>query len=89
MYQNYPNPFNPTTTLLVSVPEPSNVRLIVTDMLGREVATLVNGRLESGSHPITFDASQLSSGNYIATITMSGIESSLTFSKTVKMTLNK
>jgi hypothetical protein len=89
MMQNYPNPFNPSTTLLVSVPEPSNVRLVVTDMLGREVSTLMNGRLESGSHPITFDASQLSSGSYIATINMTGVESGLSFTKTVRMTLSK
>ena len=89
MTQNYPNPFNPTTTLMVSVPEASTVRLVVTDMLGREVATLVNGQLEGGVHPVVFDASRLASGMYIATVNMIGNASGLTYSNTVRMTLSK
>jgi hypothetical protein len=88
MAQNYPNPFNPTTTISYAVPERSDVRLVVTDMLGREVATLVNGSIESGVHIASFDASSLNSGQYIATITMTG-QSGLSFSKTIKMTLAK
>jgi hypothetical protein len=88
MAQNYPNPFNPTTTIGYSAPERSQVRLVVTDMLGREIATLVNGTVEAGVHTATFDASKLNSGQYTAMITMIG-ESGLSFSKTVKMTLTK
>jgi hypothetical protein len=89
MSQNYPNPFNPSTSLRYSVPEASQVILTVTDMLGRTVATLVNGAVESGVHTATFDGSTLNSGSYVATINMTGINSGLTFSKTVKMTLSK
>ena len=89
MDQNYPNPFNPATTIRFAVPEASHVHLVVTDAVGRQVAELQNGRLEGGVHSVTFDASSLASGAYIATITMTGLESSLTFSKTIKMALSK
>ncbi|MBE0644500.1 MAG: T9SS type A sorting domain-containing protein [Bacteroidetes bacterium] len=89
MDQNYPNPFNPTTSIRFAVPERSQVRLVVTDMLGREIATLVNDAVDAGVHTAQFDAGQLPSGNYIATVSMAGFESGLTFSKTVKMALNK
>ena len=67
--QNYPNPFNPSTTISFSIPERSFVTLKVYDMLGREVANLVNEELEPGSFEKTFDASTLSSGVYIYRIT--------------------
>ena len=87
--QNYPNPFNPGTTLEYSVPERSRVRLVVNDMLGRTVATLVDDVREAGVHGVAFDAAELSSGQYFSTITMTGLESGLSFSKTIKMTLSK
>jgi hypothetical protein len=89
MSQNFPNPFNPTTTLQYSVPEPSRVHLRVVDMLGRVVATAVDGTVETGVHQYAFDASNLPSGQYMAIVNMTGNESGLGFSKTVKMTLNK
>ncbi len=89
MDQNYPNPFNPTTSIQYSVPERSQVSLTVTDMLGRTVATLVNGSVEEGVHTALFDATNLTSGNYIATVSMTGLQSGLSFSKTIKMVLNK
>jgi hypothetical protein len=89
MDQNFPNPFNPTTSIRYSVPERSMVRLVVTDMFGREVATLANETIETGVHTVQFDAGQLASGTYIATISMMGAESGLTFNKTMKMALNK
>lgn len=62
---NYPNPFNPTTTLKFILPAASDVTLRVYDILGREVATLVNDRLEAGEHKVSFDASRLASGVYL------------------------
>jgi hypothetical protein len=89
MDQNYPNPFNPSTMISYTAPEASHVRLVVTDALGREVAELENGSVDAGVHEVQFDGSQLASGTYIATITMTGVESGMTFTKTIKMALNK
>ncbi|MBR9977335.1 MAG: T9SS type A sorting domain-containing protein, partial [Bacteroidetes bacterium] len=89
MSQNYPNPFNPTTTIEYSVPERSRVHLRIVDMLGREVDVAVDDMVETGVYHYTFDAGALPSGQYIATVTMVGEESGLSFSKTIKMLLNK
>ncbi|HSD64240.1 MAG TPA: T9SS type A sorting domain-containing protein [Ignavibacteriaceae bacterium] len=66
--QNYPNPFNPTTNIEFSIPERSHVTLKVYDILGNEVATLVNGWMESTNHQVTFNASNLASGIYYYTL---------------------
>ena len=62
--QSYPNPFNPTTTIRFDVPHLSRVRLTVYDVLGRSVATLVDGQLAAGNHETIFDGSGLVSGTY-------------------------
>ena len=65
--QNYPNPFNPSTTIKYSIPSAGgvqNVILKVYDVLGREVATLVNKEQKPGNYQIVFNASELSSGTY-------------------------
>jgi len=67
--QNYPNPFNPATTISYSIPEKSFVTVKVYDVLGNEVASLVNGEMEAGEHTINFNASNLSSGIYYYRIT--------------------
>ena len=64
LYQNYPNPFNPSTTIKWQQPEAGIVTLKIYDVLGREVATLINEELTAGNHETVFDASQLSSGIY-------------------------
>jgi len=66
--QNYPNPFNPTTQINYSIAKPGFVSLIIYDVLGREVANLVNEFQSNGSHSIRFDASTLSSGVYVYTV---------------------
>jgi hypothetical protein len=65
LLQNYPNPFNPSTTLSFSIPYSSFVILRVYDVLGREVATLVNEEKEPGRHTAVLDGKKLSSGVYI------------------------
>lgn len=63
--QNYPNPFNPTTTIDFQIPSNGFVTLKVYDLLGKEVATLVNEAKTSGKHSVEFNASELSSGIYL------------------------
>ena len=63
--QNYPNPFNPTTVINYELPAVSQVRLEVYDMLGRNVATLVDGQVTAGRHSVNFNAGSLSSGVYL------------------------
>jgi hypothetical protein len=62
--QNYPNPFNPTTAVSYQLPVVSDVKLVVYDMLGREVAVLVNEQKNPGRYEVQFDASRLASGVY-------------------------
>ena len=65
LMQNYPNPFNPTTSISYSLSSPGYVSLKVFNMLGQEVASLVEGQIAEGSHSVTFNASNLASGTYI------------------------
>jgi hypothetical protein len=65
----YPNPFNPETRIDFTVPEPSEVSLIVYDLLGREIAVLARGFYPSGDHTALWSGSTVSSGVYIARFT--------------------
>lgn len=62
--QNYPNPFNAKTTIEFSLSEREIIRLVIYDLLGKEIRTVIDGPIESGYHLVTFDASDLSSGVY-------------------------
>ncbi len=62
--QNYPNPFNPATSIKYSVPKQSLVKLVIYDIIGREVATLVNEVKTQGNYSVSFDASTYASGVY-------------------------
>ena len=68
LYQNYPNPFNPATTIQYQIPSASLVQLKVYNILGREIATLVNENKQTGSYNVNFDASSLASGIYFYTL---------------------
>jgi thiol-disulfide isomerase/thioredoxin len=71
--QNYPNPFNPSTEISFELPRRSSVSLVVQDMMGREVATLIqNQSIDAGSKTVKFDASNLASGNYVYVLTVDG-----------------
>jgi len=74
--QNYPNPFNPSTTISYTLAERSAVSLKIYDVLGNEVANLVNTNQEAGKYSINFDASSLSSGLYIYTLNTGNFTSS-------------
>lgn len=81
--QNYPNSFNPTTTISYNLPKEGSVKLVVYDMLGRVVSTLVNEHKEAGTYSVDFDASNLASGIYFYEIKSSN------FSEIRKMLLIK
>ena len=81
--QNYPNPFNPTTTISYTIPMTSNVSLKIFNVLGKEVATLVNETKSAGNYSINFNASGLSSGVYFYQLTTDN------FTSTKKFTLMK
>ena len=69
LQQNFPNPFNPTTVISYELPVTSSVRLIVYDMLGREVAVLVNEQRPAGAHTAMWDAQGMPSGVYFYRLT--------------------
>ncbi|WP_153038449.1 T9SS type A sorting domain-containing protein [Balneola sp. EhC07] len=81
--QNYPNPFNPSTNIEFALPEQAVVSLKVYNLLGREISTLVSGRMSAGIHKIEFNASGLSTGLYFYRIQAGG------FMQTKKMMLIK
>ena len=70
--QNYPNPFNPVTVIGYDLPRPSQVRLAVYDMLGREVAVLVDQHQDRGRYEVNWDASRFASGVYVYRIETGG-----------------
>lgn len=81
--QNYPNPFNPSTKIRFSVPERSNVKLILHDMLGREVAMLFNEEMNPGTKEIELKGSDLASGVYLVRMITNN------YQKTIKISLLK
>lgn len=81
--QNYPNPFNPSTVINYKLSTASDVVIKIYDLRGRELETLVNGRMQAGTYSITFNGAGLSSGVYFYRMTANG------FSETKKMHLIK
>jgi hypothetical protein len=86
--QNYPNPFNPSTQIAFRLAVDSKVSLKVFNILGQEIATLINSNLVAGGHNINFDASALNSGVYLYRIEATGIDGS-NFIDVKKMILTK
>lgn len=87
--QNYPNPFNPSTTIRYAVPNESKVSITVFNLLGQEVATLVNDVMSAGYHEVNFNASDISSGVYLYRINAVSSENSKEFTSTKKLILIK
>ncbi|HSW56370.1 MAG TPA: T9SS type A sorting domain-containing protein [Ignavibacteriaceae bacterium] len=83
LFQNYPNPFNPSTRINYNVGEPGLVQLKVYNILGVEVATLVNEQQNSGNYTVGFNAAKLSSGVYFYSLSVNN------FTQTRKMILEK
>jgi hypothetical protein len=83
LQQNYPNPFNPSTVISYQLPVDSKVQLKIYDILGTEIAVLVNETKSAGRYEVSFDASKLSSGTYFYTLIADG------FVQTKKMLLVK
>ena len=86
--QNYPNPFNPATMIKFSIPQTGFTSLRVYDMLGREVAEIVNDNLQAGTFEVNFDASNLSSGTYFYKLSVNTSQG-VNWTETKKMVLVK
>lgn len=86
--QNFPNPFNPSTQITFNLKVDSDVNLRVFNLLGQEIATLIDGKLSAGTQQVEFKADNLSSGVYFYRIDAKGIDGS-NFSSTKKMILNR
>jgi hypothetical protein len=88
LYQNYPNPFNPSTKIKFAIPsdvkcETSEVKMVIYDITGKKITTLVNEKLNPGTYEVTFDGSNLPSGIYFYKLNAGN------FSETKRMILIK
>ena len=87
---NYPNPFNPKTTIVVELARKAHIELVVSDILGRDVAVLMRAPLDRGSHRIVWDAADHPSGAYFARLITNGeSEKDVTDGRFITMTLLK
>jgi photosystem II stability/assembly factor-like uncharacterized protein len=89
--QNFPNPFNPATNIKFQIAKLGEVKLLIFDVLGREIATLINEQLQPGTYETEWDASNLASGIYFYKLVVSDASTplSITYSETRKMVLVK
>ncbi|MCK4894817.1 MAG: T9SS type A sorting domain-containing protein, partial [Calditrichia bacterium] len=69
---NYPNPFNPSTTIEFNLPKASNIRLTIYNMVGQEVAVLMDNFMPAGNHKVKFKAEELPSGMYLYRLETAG-----------------
>lgn len=89
LYQNYPNPFNPETVIKFDLPEDSDVKLSVYNVVGEKVETLVNREMSAGMHKIKWKASRYSSGVYFYRLDASSVATDNKYKKVEKMLLIK
>ena len=85
LLNNYPNPFNPTTKISFQISERGFVTLKVYDLLGREISVLISEEKPAGNYEMNFDASELSSGTYVYSISFQSSENSRSYSMNKKM----
>ena len=88
LHQNYPNPFNPTTNIKFDIPKTSDVKLIVYNILGKEITVLVNEKLSAGSYEVIWPAPTGDASNYPSGVYLCKLESE-EFTNTRKMVLLK
>jgi len=72
LFQNYPNPFNPESKIKIQISRTSNVKLVVYDILGKELETLINKQINPGTYEVNFDGSNYPSGLYFYQLTVDG-----------------
>ena len=89
LFQNYPNPFNPTTMIKFGVPEESNANIIIYNLLGEKVATLINKEVNAGYYEINWNASNNPSGVYLISVRLESVASKQIHSFTKKAVLLK
>jgi photosystem II stability/assembly factor-like uncharacterized protein len=89
LYQNYPNPFNISSKIKIQIPKLSFVKLIVYDILGREVMALINEPLKPGTYEVSFDGSSLTSGTYFYRLIAGDASTPLSMTEARKMILLK
>lgn len=89
IYQNYPNPFNPTTMLKYDIPEQSNVKIIIYNVLGELISVLYDGVIQPGQHNLRINGHNLPSGIYFCTLNSESVKSNSKFSETIKLLLLK
>ncbi len=89
LHQNYPNPFNPTTMVKYGIPEQSNIKIEVFNMLGQSVGLLVDGNKSAGYYETTWNADNLPSGIYLVSIRAKGLDSKKNFRQVKKALLLK
>ena len=87
LFQNYPNPFNPTTIIRYGLPKESSVKVIVFNILGEIVITLIDNVQRAGYYEMNFNASNLASGVYIYSIQSRALDGSKDFRSVKKMIL--
>jgi len=89
LHQNYPNPFNPSTMVKYGLPEQSNIRIEVFNMLGQSVGVLINGNKQAGYYETTWNASNLPSGLYLISLRAEELNSKKNFTQVKKALLLK
>jgi hypothetical protein len=89
LYQNFPNPFNPTTTIEYQLSSACNVKLVVFDILSRQVAELASGVQTAGYYSVKWDASSVANGVYFARFIVTNDFGNVQYSKVNKLVVMK